>query len=229
VLKHWKNLRHLPRPVWTVCASTLVNRAGSMVLSFLVLYLTRERDFSPERAGFVMFLYGLGAICAAPLAGRLADRIGSVPLMRASLFASGAGLLLYPLARTHAAIFAASFGLAMLTESFRPAAMAFFGEAVPTAQRKSAFAVYRPRDQPRDGDRARGRGPPRHDLLPVALHRGRRDVARGPGSCSRCPASPCRARVACRPPTRRPRRGSALDGRPRRPALSSSSSRACCP
>jgi hypothetical protein len=31
----------------------------------------------------------------------------------------------------------------MLTESFRPAAMAFFGEAVPTAQRKSAFAVYR--------------------------------------------------------------------------------------
>lgn len=143
MLRHWKNLRHLPRPVWTVCASTLVNRAGSMVLSFLVLYLTRERGFSPERAGFVLFLYGLGAICSAPLAGRLADRIGSVPLMRASLFASGAGLLLYPFARSHAAIFAVTFVLAMLTESFRPAAMAFFGEAVPTAQRKSAFAVYR--------------------------------------------------------------------------------------
>ena len=143
MLKHWKNLRHLPRPIWTVCATTLVNRAGSMVLSFLVLFLTSERGFSPESAGFVMFLYGLGAICAAPLAGRLADRLGSVPLMRTSLFASGAGLLLYPLARSHAAIFAATFVLAMLTESFRPAAMSFFGEAVPAAQRKSAFAVYR--------------------------------------------------------------------------------------
>ena len=143
MLKYWKDLRHLPRPVWVVCGTTLVNRAGSMVLTFLVLYLTRERGFTPEHAGFVLFLYGLGAICGAPLAGRLADRIGSVPLMRASLFASGAGLLLYPLARSHAAIFAVSFVLAILTESFRPAAMAFFGEAVPTAKRKSAFALYR--------------------------------------------------------------------------------------
>jgi predicted MFS family arabinose efflux permease len=143
VLKYWKDLRYLPRPVWVVCATTLVNRAGSMVLTFLVLYLTRERGFTAEHAGFVLFLYGLGAICGAPLAGRLADRIGSVPLMRASLFASGAGLLLYPLARSHAAIFAVTFVLAILTESFRPAAMSFFGEAVPTAKRKSAFALYR--------------------------------------------------------------------------------------
>jgi MFS family permease len=143
VLKYWKDLRHLPRPVWVVCGTTLVNRAGSMVLSFLVLFLTRERGFTPEGAGFVMFLYGVGAICGAPLAGRLADRIGSVPLMRASLLASGLGLLLYPLARSHAAVFAATFLLAILTESFRPAAMSFFGEAVPAAKRKSAFALYR--------------------------------------------------------------------------------------
>jgi len=143
VLKYWKDLRHLPRPVWVVCGSTLVNRAGSMVLTFLVLYLTRDRGFSAERAGFVLFLYGLGSIVCAPLAGRLADRWGPVTLMRGSLFASGAMLLLYPLAKTPPAIFGVTLLLAMLTESFRPAAMAFFGEAVPTAQRKSAFAVYR--------------------------------------------------------------------------------------
>jgi MFS family permease len=143
MLRHWKSLGDLPRPVWTVCVATLVNRAGSMVLSFLILYLTRERGFSPERAGFLLFVYGAGAIVAGPFAGRLTDRWGSVPLMRASLFLSGTMLLLYPLARSLPILIAATVALAMLTESFRPAAMSFFGEAVPTVRRKSAFALYR--------------------------------------------------------------------------------------
>jgi predicted MFS family arabinose efflux permease len=143
MLKYWKDLRNLPRPVWVVCASTLVNRAGSMVLAFLVLYLTRDRGFSAEHAGFILFLYGLGAIVAGPVAGRLADRWGSVPLMRASLFLSGGMLLVYPFAKTTAAIIAATLALAMLTEAFRPAAMSFFGEVVEAGRRKSAFSVYR--------------------------------------------------------------------------------------
>ena len=143
MLKYWKGVGSLPRPVWVVFASTLVNRAGSMVLSFLVLYLTRIRQFSPERAGFLLFLYGAGAIVAGPLAGRLVDRWGSVPLMRASLFASGAMLLVYPFARSFPALIAVTVALAMLTESFRPAAMSFFAETVEPARRKSAFSVYR--------------------------------------------------------------------------------------
>ena len=143
MLKYWKDLRHLPRPVWIVASSQLVNRAGSMVLSFLILYLTRARGFAAVDAGFVLFLYGAGAIVSAPLAGRLADRWGAVPLMRASLFCSGAMLLLYSLARSFPAIAAATVALAMLTESFRPAAMAFFGQTVEPLRRKSAFAVYR--------------------------------------------------------------------------------------
>jgi predicted MFS family arabinose efflux permease len=143
MLKYWKDLRHLPRPVWIVAASQLVNRAGSMVLSFLVLYLTRERGFSPEHAGFILFLYGAGSIVSAPLAGRLADRWGTVPMMRASLLCSGTMLLAYPLAHATGAIIAVTVALAMLTEAFRPAAMSFFAEMVEPARRKSAFAVYR--------------------------------------------------------------------------------------
>lgn len=143
MLKYWKDLRHLPRPVWMVSVSQLVNRAGSMVLSFLILYLTNERGFSAENAGFILFLYGVGSIVAAPWAGRLADRWGAVPLMRGSLFLSGAMLLVYPFARSPLAIGAATVLLAILTEAFRPAAMAFIGEIVAPANRKSAFAVYR--------------------------------------------------------------------------------------
>jgi predicted MFS family arabinose efflux permease len=143
MLKYWSGLRDLPRPVWVVFASTLINRSGSMVLSFLILYLTRERGFSAEQAGFVLFLYGVGAIVSGPLAGRLADRWGVVPLMRASLFLSGGMLLIYPLARSIPAVVVCTVALAMLTEAFRPAAMSFFGTAVEPARRKSAFAVYR--------------------------------------------------------------------------------------
>ena len=143
MLKYWKDLRHLPRPVWIVSASQLVNRAGTMVLSFLVLYLTHELGFSAERAGFILFLYGAGAIVSAPFAGRMADRWGAVPLMRTSLFCAGALLLVYPLARSLTVIGVVSVVLAMLNEAFRPAAMAFFGETVDAARRKSAFALYR--------------------------------------------------------------------------------------
>jgi predicted MFS family arabinose efflux permease len=143
VLKYWKDLRFLPRPVWLVAGSQLVNRAGSMVLSFLVLYLTREQGFSAEQAGFIIFLYGVGAIVCGPLAGRLTDRWGAVPLMRASLFLSGVTLFVYPFARGWPAIVAVTMVLAMVTEAFRPAAMSFFAETVEPARRKSAFAVYR--------------------------------------------------------------------------------------
>lgn len=143
MLKYWKDLKHLPRPIWVVAGSQLVNRAGSMVLSFLVLYLTRDRGFSATQAGFILLIYGVGAIVAGPFAGRLADRWGAVPLMRASLFLSGGVLIVYPFARGAPAIVAVTIVLAILTEAFRPAAMSFFAEMVEPARRKSAFAVYR--------------------------------------------------------------------------------------
>ena len=45
------DLRALPRAVWVQCAATLVNRAGTMVLPFLLLYLTRDLGLSPSRGG----------------------------------------------------------------------------------------------------------------------------------------------------------------------------------
>jgi MFS family permease len=143
LLHPWRGLRGLPREVWVLFTATLVNRAGSMVLPFLVLYLTRELAFSAGLAGFVVLLYGLGALIAAPISGALSDLVGPVHVMRASLGLSGAILFLFLLADDPPSVIAAAFALAVVTEAFRPASMAIVGDLVTPEQRKTAFAVNR--------------------------------------------------------------------------------------
>ena len=55
-------IRSLPGPVWILCAGSFVNRFGSFVAVFLVLYL-REKGYSIAEAGFVVSLYGAGNVC----------------------------------------------------------------------------------------------------------------------------------------------------------------------
>ncbi len=84
-LNPWRGLSGLPREIWLLFVTTLINRAGMMVLPFLVIYLTRELRFSAARAGFVFAVYGATAALAGPMSGKLSDRIGALPIMRASL------------------------------------------------------------------------------------------------------------------------------------------------
>src|SRR5260221_13460052 len=103
-MKGWASLRGRPREVWVLFAATLVNRMGTMALPFLVLYLTRGLGFPAGRAGAMLALYGVCALVAAPLSGRLCDRVGPLRIMQASLILTGAALLLYPFAGTTAAV-----------------------------------------------------------------------------------------------------------------------------
>lgn len=142
-LNPWRGLGGLPREVWLLFATNLVNRAGMMVLPFLVVYLTKELHFSAAQAGLAFAIYGAAAIGAGPLSGRLSDKIGALPIMRASLLMSGVVVLLYPLARTVAAVYFATFGWAATSELFRPASLAAITHVVSAEQRKAAYAVNR--------------------------------------------------------------------------------------
>src|SRR5215207_3786580 len=110
----WKSLKGLPRDVWVLALTSLVNRAGTMVLPFLVLYLTRELGFSAPRAGIALAVYGAGSIIVAPIAGRLTDRLGPLPIMRISLLATGLLLLVYPFISSYWAILALTLALALV-------------------------------------------------------------------------------------------------------------------
>ena len=136
-------LRALPRAVWVQCTATLVNRAGTMVLPFLLLYLTRDLGLSPSSAGAIVALYGATALLTAPFAGRLCDRVGTLRMMTASLLLSGLILLAFPVARTPLAVALATVLWAVASEIFRPASLAAIASAVGPEQRKTAFAVNR--------------------------------------------------------------------------------------
>ena len=139
----WRGLGGLPRELWLLFAANLINRAGMMVLPFLVVYLTRERRFTPGEAGVALGLYGAAAIVAGPVSGRLSDRIGALPIMRLALLLSGSMLLIFPLARSHAAVYGMTILWAACAELFRPASLAAITHAVTPEQRKPAYALNR--------------------------------------------------------------------------------------
>src|SRR3982074_461414 len=142
-LNPWRGLGGLPREVWLLFATNLINRAGMMVLPFLVLYLTRELGFSLARAGSMLAVYGASAIMFGPIGGRLSDRIGAPPVMRVSLIASGLVLLLFPLAKSLAGVTAMTVLGAGCAEMFRPASLAAITHVVAPEQRRQAFALNR--------------------------------------------------------------------------------------
>jgi MFS family permease len=139
----WRGLKNLPREMWILSAATLVNRSGTMVLAFLVLYVTHTLGVTPARAALALMVYGVAALLAMPLAGILSDRVGPLPIMKASLFLTGFLLLLFPLAKSYSAILLMTFAFAVLNESVRPASLSMVSDLVGPAQRKSAFALSR--------------------------------------------------------------------------------------
>lgn len=139
----WRGLAAMPREVWVLFTATLVNKAGSMVLAFLVLYLTRNLGFSVSAAASVFLLYGAGALVAAPVSGFLSDRYGPITIMRGSLLLSGAILLAYPFVRSFPLVVVLTLALSVTAEAFRPASLTIFGDLVAPERRKTGFAINR--------------------------------------------------------------------------------------
>ena len=139
----WRGLAGLPRELWILAAATFVNRAGTMALPFLALYLTRERGLSAASASVALFTYGLGALLTGPLSGRLSDRLGPRPVLLGSLVLGGVLMMALPLADSDAVRLPIVFLWAFTAEAFRPASMAIVGSLAPPGRTRAAFALHR--------------------------------------------------------------------------------------
>ncbi len=129
--------------MWILALASFVNRVGTMALPFLVLYLTQQLGFSPGRAGLALGVYGLGSIVVSPIAGRLCDAIGPIPIMKASLLATGALLFVFPLVHSFAGVMLITFVWALVAECFRPATLMMVASLVTPEKRKPAYALLR--------------------------------------------------------------------------------------
>ena len=129
--------------MWVLFYTTLINRSGTMVIPFLVLYLTQKIGVSASEAGVALLVYGIGAFISAPLTGRLADKIGALKVMKISLVGTSAVMLIYGFITNYYLILVFSFILSVINEAFRPANLALISEIVAPAQRRISFALNR--------------------------------------------------------------------------------------
>lgn len=139
----WKGVKGLSHDLWIIYTATLINRSGTMVLPFLALYLTTQLHEDAATAGLMLTFYGLGALVTAPLMGKLSDKIGSLTVMKLSLFFSGIILVFYPFIKDYALLLAATLLWSVINEAFRPASMSLISHIAPSEKRRTAFAMNR--------------------------------------------------------------------------------------
>jgi MFS family permease len=137
-----QGIRTLPRPVWILCAGSFVNRFGSFVAVFLVLYL-RSEGYSIAAAGLVVSFYGVGNVAAAGVGGWVADRLGRKNAIALSMFSSAATLMLLSQARWLPLIVVLTALAGLTGELYRPASAALLTDLTPAGDRIPAFALNR--------------------------------------------------------------------------------------
>ncbi|RZQ62318.1 MFS transporter [Amycolatopsis suaedae] len=125
---------------WSLAATYFVGRAGGVVRSFLVLYLTQEKHLSPTSAGAVVAALGLGDIGSQLLGGWLGDRIGRRNTMLVGFVGAALALAALGSAESLPEIWAAAVGVGLTIELFRPAGSAAVAD-LPARQRIRAFGL----------------------------------------------------------------------------------------
>jgi predicted MFS family arabinose efflux permease len=121
----------LSRNTWWLSLVMLVNRSGTMVVPFMTMYMTQHLGVGIGKAGFVMSLFGAGAVIGALMGGRLTDKIGYYYVQLFTLLGGGAMFIVLGQMRSYVAICIATFFLSMVNEAFRPAnavAIAYFSK-----------------------------------------------------------------------------------------------------
>ncbi|MEW2413306.1 MFS transporter [Streptomyces sp. NPDC046866] len=131
----------LPREFWWLWTSTLVNRLGAFVATFMALYLTLERGYSASYAGLVAALHGLGGVVSALVAGVMTDRLGRRPTLVAANVSTAFSVALLGFMEHPAAIAAVALLVGMASNASRPAVSAMMADIVRPEDRVRAFAL----------------------------------------------------------------------------------------
>ncbi|GAA3843786.1 MFS transporter [Streptomyces coacervatus] len=131
----------LPREFWWLWTSTLVNRLGAFVATFMALYLTVDRGYSASYAGLVASLHGLGGVVSSLGAGVMTDRLGRRPTLLIAQASTAASVALLGFVHDPVAIAAVAFLVGMASNASRPAVQAMMADIVRPEDRVRAFSL----------------------------------------------------------------------------------------
>jgi predicted MFS family arabinose efflux permease len=121
VHSYQNSFKGLSKEVWYLALITFVNRAGTMVLPFLSLYLTADLGFSLTQVGWIMTSFGVGSLVGSWIGGKLSDKIGFYSVMFWSLLATGFLFILLQYITTFLSFLIGIFITMVIADMFRPA------------------------------------------------------------------------------------------------------------
>jgi len=113
--------RGLSIEVWWLALITLINRAGTMVIPFLSLYLTQGLHLSLKEVGWIMTAYGFGSVVGSWLGGKLTDMFGYYKVMLASMLLTGISFVALQYLSTFVSFSIGLFIVMIVADCFRPA------------------------------------------------------------------------------------------------------------
>ncbi|MGW0780558.1 MDR family MFS transporter [Streptomyces sp. NPDC002913] len=131
----------LPREFWWLWTSTLVNRLGAFVATFMALYLTLDRGYSASYAGLVAALHGLGGVVSSLGAGVMTDRLGRRPTMLIAQLSTAVSVAVLGFMVHPVAIAGVAFVVGMASNASRPAVQAMMADIVRPEDRVRAFSL----------------------------------------------------------------------------------------
>ncbi|MGZ0017258.1 MDR family MFS transporter [Yeosuana sp. AK3] len=119
--KYINTFKGLSNEVWWLALITLINRAGTMVIPFLSLYLSKSLNFSLSDVGWIMTAFGLGSVVGSWLGGKLTDTIGFYKVMIFSLFTTGLFFIALQYLNSFISFWIGIFVVMLVADMFRPA------------------------------------------------------------------------------------------------------------
>lgn len=131
----------LPPAFWWLWTSTLVNRLGAFVATFMALYLTLDRGYSATYAGLVAALHGLGGVVSSLGAGVMTDRLGRRPTLLIAQASTALSVALLGFMKDPLAIAGVAFLVGMASNASRPAVQAMMADIVRPEDRVRAFSL----------------------------------------------------------------------------------------
>lgn len=115
------SFKGLSKEVWFLALITFINRAGTMVLPFLSLYLTQDLNLTLSQVGWIMTSFGVGSFVGTWIGGKLSDSIGFYKVMVRSLLTTGFLFIALQFIHTFEGFLVGIFLTMMVADMFRPA------------------------------------------------------------------------------------------------------------